>query len=81
MTVVPWTARDRMSRWWKPRKSTPSPSTVSPTIRVLAASGRKPRSASRAVNRATAACACPFDRHITTTSSAYVDRRIMPTVV
>ena len=26
-----------------------------------------------------AATACPFDRHITNVSSAYADRRIMPT--
>ena len=53
---------------------------LSCTIRVLAGFGRNPSSASSTVNRANAATACPFDRHITSASSAYVDRRIMPTV-
>ena len=41
---------------------------------------RNPSSASSTVNRANAATACPFDRHVTKASSAYADWRIMPTV-
>jgi len=43
---------------------------LSCTIRVLAGFGRNPSSASSTVNRANAASACPFDRHITNASSA-----------
>jgi hypothetical protein len=46
----------------------------------LAAFGSKPSSASNAVSRDSAAWACCRERHITTASSAYVDRGIMPTV-
>jgi hypothetical protein len=47
----------------------------------LAAFGSKPSSASNAANRVNAALACCRERHITTASSAYADRWIMPTVV
>jgi hypothetical protein len=46
-------------------KPTPSPPSVRCTTRVLAAFGSSPRSASRTVSRASAARACPLDRHIT----------------
>ncbi len=49
MPRLPTRPSERTSRWWKPRKSSPSPPTCRCTIRVLAALGSSPRSASRSV--------------------------------
>src|SRR5665647_911511 len=48
--LVPWTGRECTSRWWKPRKSNPSPPSVRCTILVLACFGCKPRSARKLVS-------------------------------
>ena len=48
----------------------PSPPTASCTMRVLAAFGSNPSSASKTRSRASAASACSRVTHITTTSSA-----------
>lgn len=57
-------------RWWKSRKSSPSPPTSRCTIRVLASFTSSPRAPNASRNRINAASACARDLHITSTSSA-----------